>query len=133
MTPPALSWVLTGIEITSSLALQTRSRLRLGLPNRRIHLLRELVQSLSLGRAIKYSSNAGVCGPPTQGCESSQALAAFQAAGMGCLLFPGHRPAASALGWGLPARWAGGPASPKWRASRRRPNLPRGERHLPQG
>src|SRR5215467_472089 len=45
---------------------------------------------------------------PNQRCESSQALAAFQAAGMGCLLFPGHRPAASALGWGLPAHWAGG-------------------------
>src|SRR5215467_107870 len=45
---------------------------------------------------------------PNQRCESSQALAAFQAAGMGCLLFPGHRPAASALGWSLPARWAVG-------------------------
>jgi hypothetical protein len=33
---------------------------------------------------------------------------ALQAAGMGCLPFPGHRPAASALGWSLPARWAGG-------------------------
>ena len=26
----------------------------------------------------------------------------------GGALFPGHRPPASALGWGLPARWAGG-------------------------
>ena len=32
----------------------------------------------------------------------------FQAATRVCLFSPGHRPPASALGWSLPARWAGG-------------------------
>jgi hypothetical protein len=38
---------------------------------------------------------------------SVQVLAAFQAAGLWGPVGPGPRPAASALGWGLPARWAG--------------------------
>jgi hypothetical protein len=38
-------------------------------------------------------------------------LAALKAARMVVLLNPGHRPAASALGYALPARWAGNPAS----------------------
>jgi hypothetical protein len=39
----------------------------------------------------------------------TEALAAFQAAGLGGFLSPGHRPLAAALGWSLPARWAGVP------------------------
>jgi hypothetical protein len=38
---------------------------------------------------------------------SVHVLAAFQAAGLWGPVDPGHRPSASALGWGLPARWAG--------------------------
>ncbi len=38
---------------------------------------------------------------------SAQCLAALQAAGLRGPADPGHRPAASALGWALPARWAG--------------------------
>lgn len=41
---------------------------------------------------------------------SVQVLAAFQAAGLRGLLTPGRRPAASALGWSLPAHQAGRPA-----------------------
>jgi hypothetical protein len=41
--------------------------------------------------------------------RARRALAALQAVRMGVPFFPGHRPSASeALGWGLPARWAGG-------------------------
>jgi len=32
----------------------------------------------------------------------------FRPRGRRGAVFPGHRPAASALGWNLPARWAGG-------------------------
>ena len=41
------------------------------------------------------------------GSIPAEVLAALQAAMMGCLFFPGHRPPASALGWVLPTRWAG--------------------------
>ena len=51
---------------------------------------------------------------------AAETLPAFQAAVVDRLFFPGHRPAASALGWGLPARWAGGatwPMESPWKSS----------------
>jgi hypothetical protein len=38
---------------------------------------------------------------------AAEFLAAFQAAVMKSPFYPAHRPAASALGWTLAARWAG--------------------------
>jgi hypothetical protein len=46
-------------------------------------------------------------------------LATFQAARIVTCLNPGHRPAASALGYALAARWAGNPASASRRSWRR--------------
>ena len=52
---------------------------------------------------LKGRENLGWIEPMTV----SRALAALQAALVGCAFSPGHRPPASALGWALPARWAG--------------------------
>ena len=52
---------------------------------------------------LKGRENLGWIEPRTV----SRALAALQAALVCCAFSPGHRPPASALGWALPARWAG--------------------------
>ena len=52
---------------------------------------------------LKGRENPGWIEPRTV----SRTLAALQAALVCCAFSPGHRPPASALGWALPARWAG--------------------------
>ncbi len=42
-----------------------------------------------------------------ESARCDQVLAALQAAGLWGSVDPGHRPSASALGWILPALWAG--------------------------
>jgi hypothetical protein len=63
----------------------------------------------SRGHAVS-SRSAAQCTPRPRFCYCRQnrgpASRAFRPQGGGAL-FPGHRPSASALGWGLPARWAG--------------------------
>src|SRR5262249_13193870 len=45
---------------------------------------------------------------PGDGPTPVEILAAIQAAVVDRFFYPGHRPSASAPGWDLPARWAGG-------------------------
>jgi len=58
----------------------------------------------------RLTARGGLKGRETvgQAFEDHRVLAALQAARRGRPFSPGHRPSASALGWDLPARWAGG-------------------------
>jgi hypothetical protein len=87
-----------------------------GTPSLRPERPRELARlvSSSTDRGAERLSSATSRRARTTGFATAalkrrgHSLATFQAA-QGCRsLHPGHRPPASALGWGLPARWAGG-------------------------
>jgi hypothetical protein len=51
--------------------------------------------------------SCGLQGRENLGRDLKKTLSAFQAVVVVGLFYPGHRPSASALGWTLPARWAG--------------------------